>query len=49
MKCSCGGDTKTSRVNIPFRGKKYKPIFYKCKDCDKGFEVIRIHIPTRKK
>ena len=48
MKCKCGGDTKTSRVNITLRGKKYKPVSYKCKDCEREFEIVRIHIPIRK-
>ena len=50
MKCKCGGNTKTFRVNITIRGKKYKPVSYKkCKDCEREFEIVRIHIPIKKK
>lgn len=47
MKCRCGGETVASRVKVTHRGKQYKPVSYKCKECDKEFYLSRIYIPVK--
>lgn len=48
MKCKCGGNTKASRVKVTHRGKEYRPICYKCKECSKEFYLSRIYVPIKR-
>lgn len=44
MKCKCGGDTTATKVTIERRNKKYRVSLFKCKKCEREFNVSKIHV-----
>lgn len=47
MKCKCGGDTTSQKVNVTHRHKKYKVSRYTCQKCSREFYLSRIYVPLR--